>query len=85
MTFYFSEASFPAKTALNTDHLTTHHYSLLQQYDSTSVSPLSLDNPENSLSHVLGESIIDLTSDKIHDFLIRELNIPVLDEMYIRL
>lgn len=82
-----SEAPFPARTALNTDHFATHHYLPSQQCDPTpaSPSPSPLDHPQNSLTYVPGEPTVDLTPNKVHDFLIRELNTPVLDEMYTRL
>ena len=85
MAFYLSETPFSARTALNTDHLTIHHYFSSQQCDPTSASPLPLDNPENSLTYVPGEPTIDLTPNKVHNFLIRELNTPILDEMYTKL
>jgi hypothetical protein len=82
---HLPEAPFPAAAALRTERLATPHCPALQTRNSTSASQSPLENPDELLQHVPGEPTVTLTPSEVHDFLLRELETPILDEIYPRL
>ncbi|KAF2844491.1 hypothetical protein T440DRAFT_473343 [Plenodomus tracheiphilus IPT5] len=69
---------FPSSKALSNHRLRTFEQQPLTR---SSLSSSQKDS-DNSINHVPGEPIVDLTGASVRDFLIEELNTPVLDQLY---
>jgi len=76
MASHSSEAPFPEPVALSTGRLEDPCYAAVQGNNST----LTPSHP-----YVPGEPSVSLAPDEVYDFLVRELNTPILDELYTRL
>lgn len=76
MASHYQEAPFPEAVALSTGRLEDPRYAAVETNNPTSTP---------SHPHLPGEPSVSLAPDEVYDFLVRELNTPILDELYTRL
>jgi hypothetical protein len=77
------QVPFPEAVALNTERLAKSPSTALQSQNPTSTTLFPFENSDELLPYVPGEPT--LTASEVHSFLAKELDMPVLDELYPRL
>jgi hypothetical protein len=86
MAIHDMQAPFPADAALNRDVIETSPQAPQQICDRTRIhDPAALNSPGKILNYIPGDPSVSLDPKEVYDFLSRELNTPVLDELYPRL
>ena len=83
--FVFTDPPLPETVALNTKYLVVLSESAVQAPLKTSACPMNIGNADKHIQHIPVEASVALEARRVHQFLARELNTPILDELYPRL
>ncbi|MCJ1242744.1 hypothetical protein MMC14_010753 [Varicellaria rhodocarpa] len=80
-----SSPPFPEHVALNTERLKYVEFSDPQPYDSDTASAINTHDSNGIINYIPGEPSVHLVIADVHEYLLRELNTPMLEELYPRL